>query len=237
MGKRVRAEDAQAIGEGGTKILPAPRGPAQALRDPAPARAGAAGTGLATSRRMSQAARPHVVILGGGFAGLESAFLLRHRLHDRVDISLVSDQPAFLFRPDTIYIPYGADPDSLRIPLEEPTARRDMKLHVDRALDVDPISRRVSLASGGALTYDKLIIATGAAMRPGEVPGLAEHGGTIWTPVDMLALRGRIERIVARGRAGQATRVLFLIPPNNKCAGPLYASAPASRSTRARPGR
>ena len=36
-------------------------------------------------------AKPRVLILGGGFAALESAFLLRMRLHDEVDIRLVSD--------------------------------------------------------------------------------------------------------------------------------------------------
>jgi sulfide:quinone oxidoreductase len=38
----------------------------------------------------------------------------------------------------------------------------------------------------------------------------------------MLRLRQTIERIVDRGRHGQATTVLFLVPPNNKCSGPLY---------------
>ena len=56
-----------------------------------------------------------------------------------VMIDNMADWPKF----NTIYVPYGADPDSLRIPLTEPTERRDMKLHVDRAMEVDPVSRRV----------------------------------------------------------------------------------------------
>jgi sulfide:quinone oxidoreductase len=59
-------------------------------------------------------------------------------------------------------------------------------------------------------------------MRPEEIPGLAEHAATIWTPSSMLALRERFERVRDDAKGGRRSRVLFLIPPNNKCAGPLY---------------
>jgi NADH dehydrogenase FAD-containing subunit len=165
--------------------------------------------------------RPSVVILGGGFAGLEAAFLLRHRLRDAVDVTLVSDRDSFLFRPHTIYIPFGADPSRFEIPLEGPAARRGIRLLKARVLGVDPGARRVRV-EGGSVPYDFLIIATGAAMRPEEIPGLREHAGTLWIPQDMLRLRSTFERIVRLGQDGVTTEVLFLVPPNNKCAGPLY---------------
>jgi NADH dehydrogenase FAD-containing subunit len=165
---------------------------------------------------------PRVVVLGGGFAGLESAFLLRHRLHDAVDLTLVSDRPSFLFRPNTIYIPFGAEPDELEIPLAGPAARKHIAYVAGEAGEIDADGRSVALADGRAIPYDFLVVATGAAMRPAEIDGLAEHAVTVWTPADMLALRARIEGVVARARRGERTRVLFLIPPNNKCAGPLY---------------
>ena len=43
--------------------------------------------------------RQRILILGAGFAGLETAFLLRMRLRDRVDLTLVSERAAFTFRP------------------------------------------------------------------------------------------------------------------------------------------
>jgi sulfide:quinone oxidoreductase len=66
-------------------------------------------------------ARLNVLVLGGGFAALETAFLLRMRLHDDIDIRLVSDSDRFVFRPNSIYIPFGADPESLSVPLVGPS--------------------------------------------------------------------------------------------------------------------
>jgi sulfide:quinone oxidoreductase len=68
-----------------------------------------------------------VVVLGGGFGGLEAAFYLRHRLGDRVDLTLVSDQDHFLFKPNTIYIPFGegsGEPEDPARPAGPPPAHR-----------------------------------------------------------------------------------------------------------------
>lgn len=167
------------------------------------------------------AANTHVVVAGGGFAGLETAFLLRHRLHDDVDITLVSDKEKFLFRPNTIYIPFGLDPAELEIPLEHPARRQHVRLVRDTVVGVNPKAHTLQLERS-ELEWDKLVIATGAGMSPEEIPGLADHGATIWTPETMLELRRTVSRIVRRGREGTASTVVFLIPPNNKCAGPLY---------------
>jgi sulfide:quinone oxidoreductase len=166
--------------------------------------------------------KPRILILGGGFAALEAAFLMRMRLHEDVDLTLVSDRDAFVFRPNTIYIPFGADPSSLLVDLHKPLARRDIGFHQGTVVGVDPDRRTVALADGQQLGYDKLIVATGAATAVDEVPGLGEHGATIWTPAMMLDVRARFERVRDHARAGRKQRVLFLIPPNNKCAGPLY---------------
>jgi NADH dehydrogenase FAD-containing subunit len=167
-------------------------------------------------------ATPRVVVAGAGFAGLEAAFLLHMRLGDRVHIDLVSEAPRFVFRPNSIYIPFGADPESLIVDLDKPLRRRHIPFVEGRVREVDPDARSVALEDGRRLPYDHLVIATGASMQPGEVPGLADHASTIWTSQEMLALRGRLEETLRRARAGARQRVLFAVPPNNKCSGPLY---------------
>jgi sulfide:quinone oxidoreductase len=166
--------------------------------------------------------KTRITILGAGFAGLETAFLLRMRMRDDAQITLVSEREAFTFRPNTIYVPFGADPDDLVVELEKPFHRRRVDFVEGSVADVDPGAHTVALADGRTLGYDKLVVATGAAMSPEEIPGLGEHAATIWTPQSMLGVRERFERVRDDARAGRKSRVLFLIPPNNKCAGPLY---------------
>ena len=48
------------------------------------------------------------------------------------------------------------------------------------------------------------------------------HDKSIWTPEEMLRLRGAVDLIVERANNGHQSRVLFLVPPMNKCSGPLY---------------
>jgi len=165
---------------------------------------------------------PRITIIGSGFAGLETAFLLRMRLRDRADLTLVSRQEAFTFRPNTIYVPFGADPSDLVVDLTKPFHRRRVEFVQGEVKGVDPSAREVVCADGRTVGYDKLVIATGAGMDAGEIPGLAEHAATIWTPQSMLGVRERFERVRDDARDGRRSRVLFLIPPNNKCAGPLY---------------
>ena len=166
-----------------------------------------------------------IAIVGGGFAGLESAFLLRSRLGARADLTLISKSDSFLFKPNTIYIPFGADLAPLLIPLARPTSKRDIRLVRGEATSIDPDHRRVDLSGdhlGERVRYDFLVLASGADMSPEEIPGLAEHAETIWTPEEMFSLRTRFEELVARASRGEGQTVLFAVPPGNKCAGPLY---------------
>jgi sulfide:quinone oxidoreductase len=167
-------------------------------------------------------ANPRILVIGGGFAALETAFLLRMRHHDDVDIRLVSDSDDFLFRPNSIYVPFGADPESLLVDLNKPLRRRNIEFERGSVAEVDPDTKLVTLHDGERFGYDKLVIATGADTNAAEIPGLAEHGATIWTTDSMRDVRRRFEQVRDRARAGERQRVLFLVPPNNKCSGPLY---------------
>jgi NADH dehydrogenase FAD-containing subunit len=167
------------------------------------------------------AAKPTIAVLGGGFGGLETAFYLRRKVLDQADITLVSDRDHFLFKPNTIYIPFGLNPDKLKIPLRRPTQRKGIHFIQAKVEELDAETKTVK-AAGTSLRFDYLVVATGAGMRPAEVPGLAEYAQTIWTPLDMLKLQAAFFQLREEAQAGSRRQVLFLVPPNNKCSGPLY---------------
>jgi len=169
-------------------------------------------------------AKPNVTVLGGGFAGLETAFTLRHNLGERVALRLISDRDEFLFKPDTVYIPFGRDPLRCRIPLAEPLRRKQIDWVHGRARAIDPERKTVEVGRQ-SLAYDYLVVATGAEMRPGEIPGLAEHAHIVWTPENLMELGAALERVVQQARARRQQQILFAVPPNNRCAGPLYELA------------
>lgn len=166
-----------------------------------------------------------VLVLGGGFGGLETAFTLRSQVGpERARITIVSETDHFLFKPNSIYVPFGLDPAKLRVPLAPAVAKRDIELIRASAAAIDPDGRTVALEDGRALPYDRLVVATGSGMRATEIPGLAEHAIPTWTPEDMTRLGAAFRELAAapNGSGGARRRIVFLVPPNNKCAGPLY---------------
>ena len=170
---------------------------------------------------MRHSNKPKVVVVGGGFGGLESALYIRSRLPDEVSITMLSEDDFFLFRPNTIYVPFGLDPKKLRLRLAGPTRRKDVhfvQAHVD---EIDPISRKIY--GGGAVhLYDYLVVATGSGPVLDAVPGLTEFAQPAWSVDHMLALRARFHEVFDRARDGERVQVLFTIPPGNRCCGPLY---------------
>ena len=142
------------------------------------------------------------MVLGGGFGGLETAFDLRLLAGDRAKITLVSDSDHFLFKPNSIYVPFGMDPEKLKVPLAKPAARKNIELIQAKAHGIDPDARRVEL-DGRSIPYDFLVVATGADMRAGEIPGLGEHAISPWTPAEMLRLRAGFQGLLSGNGKGK----------------------------------
>lgn len=173
---------------------------------------------------MKHKTNPRILVLGGGFGGLETAFYLRMRLGDQADITLISDKDHFLFKPNTIYVPFGFDVERLKVELASPMQRRNIRFIQTQAHQIDSINQTVD-TDAGKFPFDFLIVATGANTYPEEIPGLQEHSYNIWTTEAMLALQDAFKALANEASLTNTKRVLFLIPPNNKHSGPLYEMA------------
>ena len=143
----------------------------------------------------------------------------------RIDLCVVSDDEAFVLRPNLVYLPFGGELDSSRLALDEPLARAAVRRSENRVDGVDPDAGRAYLAGGRPVAYEHLVIATGAAAWPEAVPGLREHAVVIWEPAGFTSLRERFMHLRGRAREGARQRALFVVPRHNRCSLPLYEVA------------
>ena len=168
---------------------------------------------------------PRVVVLGTGLAALESAFSLNARLSGRVDLEVVCEHEEFVLRPNLVYVPFGADPWTSSLRVEEVLGRKGIVCSRGRVDGIDADMGRVHLAGGRRLTYEHLVIATGAAPCRQAVPGLQEHAAIVWGWEEMLSLRERFMQLRGRAREGSRQRALFVVPRHNRWAQPVYEVA------------
>ena len=144
-----------------------------------------------------------IVIAGASLAGLSAAEALR-RLGYSGDLVLVGDEP---------HSPYDRPPLSKQVLTRrlstDTTLPQPRDLGIDWRLGVaasglDLAARRIELANGGSLGYDRLLIATGTRARPWPKPDEASIDG-------VLTLRGRddAERLALRLAASPGRVVII----------------------------
>ncbi len=107
------------------------------------------------------AARPQVVIVGGGFGGLYTAKALKKV---PVQVTLLDRRNFHLFQPLLYQVATGAlSPANIAAPLRAVLKRQaNTRVLLAAATDVDVAGRRVVLDDGTAIPYDTLVVAAGA---------------------------------------------------------------------------
>src|ERR1700724_2407069 len=116
---------------------------------------------------MSESGMHRVVVVGGGFGGLQAALKLRRTA---VEVTLVDRRNFHLFQPLTYQVATGAlSPGEIAYPLRAIFKRaQNVRVMLAEARDVDLDARRLLLGSVGEVTappsipYDTLIVAGGS---------------------------------------------------------------------------
>lgn len=145
-----------------------------------------------------------LVIIGAGFAGMYAA-LSAARLRDirgvspeELEIALVSPQPTLVVRPRL----YEPNPETLTAPLLELFNAIDVMYVQGSAETVDAGSCTVGIATAEgvrkSLSYDRLVVASGSQLFRPAIPGLAEHGFSVDSLDDAVALDQHLHGLAQR---------------------------------------
>ncbi len=122
---------------------------------------------------MGSKARGHVVVVGGGFGGATVAKYLRMWSQMGVDVTLIERNPQFISCPISNLV-IGGDKQMSDITMSYDGLRNTwgVKVLQDTVTAVDAAGRKVTLASGGVLSYDRLVLSPGIEFMYDQVPGL-----------------------------------------------------------------
>lgn len=187
--------------------------------------------------------KAHILILGGNFAGLQTARHLREHIGDAANITVIDRKSFLLFVPN---IPLealeGEDPTSnLQLSLE-PILKGDKTRFIQAEVqDIDPEKKIVTILPnerpGSALDrigYDYLVITLGNRLAYDKIAGFSEYGHTLTDLYQADKLRRYIKNDYkggpvaigsARFHQGEKGRLDFIPTALAACEGPPVEGA------------
>jgi len=144
--------------------------------------------------------RPHLVVIGGGFAGL---WATRALARAPLRITLVDRSNHHLFQPLLYQVATaGLSAPDIAAPLRHILRRqRNVEIRLAEANAIDPQARCVALADGTRLQYDYLLLATGATHAYFGNEQWARHAPGLKSLDDALELRRKLLLAFERAEA------------------------------------
>lgn len=118
-------------------------------------------------------AKAKVVVIGGGYAGATAAKYLRIWSNGGIDVTMVEPNPAFVSCPLSNLVVAGMKQMSdITTPYDNLTKRHGVKVVRDMVAGIDTKNKRVKLAGGSELPYDRVIVSPGIDFMYENLPGM-----------------------------------------------------------------
>ncbi len=136
-----------------------------------------------------------IVILGGGYSGVNAAITLEKKLKVPRDFEIV------VINKDVNHVMLTSlhevaggrvNAESVQFPLKKIFRSGKVKLLIDEVVNVDFKQRELTLKNSASLKYDYLMIGTGSKPSYFNIEGAKEHSLPLWSLQDALKVRGHI---------------------------------------------
>jgi len=136
-----------------------------------------------------------VLVLGGGFAGVEAAIYLREQ---ELDVTLVSDRDYFYIYPTSIWIPTGeVTREDVSVPLDMLAMKHGFKLIVDPVQTFEASEKKVTLYSGRVLDdFSYIVVALGQDKI--EHQGMEHTLSICGKPEEATALYDKLDKLILK---------------------------------------
>lgn len=138
-----------------------------------------------------------VLVLGGGFAGVEASIYLKKQ--ENLEVTLISDRDYFYIYPTSIWIPTGGTTkDKISIPLAQLGINHGFEIFIDAVIEIEAKSKKVTLKSGRVIdNYDYIVIAMGQDKI--KLKGIENTLSICGKPEEAVELKERLDKLVIKG--------------------------------------
>ena len=140
---------------------------------------------------------PRILIVGGGFAGLECARRLAHSRPGGYEVTLVNPEDYSLYLPLLPDVAGGLlDPRHIAVPIARALPGARLVRGMVAAIDLTGHTARIEVAGRPddpvEIGWDRLVVTAGSVTKLADVPGLGRHARGLKTLAEALYLRDHL---------------------------------------------
>jgi NADH dehydrogenase len=159
-----------------------------------------------------------IVVLGGGYGGIEAAKKLSKRYAKRSDVTItIIDRNPFHTLMTELHevAAFRVEPDSVRISFAKVFGGSKVNVVLDDIKTIDFKANKL-IAEKDTYDYDYLVIGSGAQPEFFGVPGIQENSFTLWSFDDAMKIRRHIEEtfekaVAVKDPAQRAKMLTFVV--------------------------
>ncbi|MEJ1237262.1 NAD(P)/FAD-dependent oxidoreductase [Chryseolinea sp. T2] len=146
--------------------------------------------------RRNDLEKPRIVVVGGGFAGLN---FIKHLSSNEFEVTLVDKNNFNYFTPLLYQVATGfLEPSSISYPLRKLVNTKGFNFRQGELSSIDNDNNRIKFTDGDELEYDHLVIAAGTKTNFFGNANIQEHAFELKEISDALSMRNALIRILER---------------------------------------